>query len=56
MFQPSRTECMNVCLGHEEVYNSKHMDMNPIWWDCITCIQYLVYLSNCIATGYKIYK
>ena len=29
MFQPSRTECMNVCLGHEELYNSKHVDMNP---------------------------
>ena len=31
--------CMNVCPGPQEPYNSKHMDMNPTRRDCITYIK-----------------
>ena len=27
--------CMNVCSGPQELYNSKHMDMNPMRRVCI---------------------
>ena len=28
--------CMNVCPGPQELYNSKHMDMSPTRRVCIT--------------------
>ena len=42
---------MNVCPGPQELYNSKHMDMNPIQGGSVSHIQYLVYLSNHVAMG-----
>ena len=47
---------MNVCPGPQELYSSKHIDMNPIQRETVShIIQYLVYLklSNCKATVYK---
>ena len=45
--------CMNIYPCPQELYNSKHMDMNPLQGGTVPHIKYLVYLSNHIATGYK---
>ena len=46
--------CMNVCPGPQELYNSKHMDMSPTRRDCITytvpCIPYSNGLEKCVET------
>ena len=56
IFSPQELyECLPMQAFTEELYNSKYiMDMNPTRRDSVSHIQYLVYLSNHIATGRKI--